>query len=157
MLQYKLLGLPRANLSISLPPKGDNDSLFLGIGLHFLSHLYLYIHPAHLHPPPSRPLLALPPQQLCSIAPSQRKARDERQIKNALFPPQPLSPCQIEFEAFHLLSHLSPSLPPLASTQNYLEPQQLDDVISLIYAEGDSRQVCPLILSTHLKSSASVI
>lgn len=86
------------------------------------------------------------------------QARDERQIKTTLFPLSP-SPCQIKFELFHLLSHLS--LFP-GTTWNYLEPSRLTiwwcSVIDA-YIEPDSLKpslLCFFFFSlTHFKSSLS--
>lgn len=92
LLQFELPGLPRANLSISLPFKGDNDSLLLGIGLYFLSFASSDLHsPLPFQPPAppspvSRPPLALLLQWCRSIAPSQRRRGMRDKSKRPYFP-----------------------------------------------------------------------
>lgn len=129
--RYALHGRPRADLSISFCFKGDNDSLLFGIGLHFLSLSSPVLHsplPFHLPtPPPSvgRPLLVTPSTVPMLYRSVTEQARDERQIKTTLFPLSPSHRARLNLRFFIFFLIFLPSLPPLASTQNYLEPSCL--------------------------------
>ncbi len=132
--------LPRADLPTAFCFSGDNDSLLLGIGLHFLSlssplffpHLDLSI--PHSIPPPH----PLPSHLTCQLAAAgapytvvmlyrsvTAQARDERQIKTTLFPLSPSHRARLNLRFFIFFLIFLFSLPPLASTQNYLEPSRL--------------------------------
>lgn len=168
--QFDPHGLPRADPSIAFCFRGDNDSLLLGMGLHFLSPSSsilptpLPFRPSrHLPPIPpplvSQPLLVLPPRWRCSIALSQRKRGMRDKSKPPYFPSVPLTvPDWIWGFSSHFSSFSFPCLPwrPLKITWNQAV-SQLNDAVSFMHVEGDSRQASLFILWTHLKSSASVV
>lgn len=134
-MQFEPHSLPRTDLSIAFCFRGDNDSLLLGIGLHFLSltssilpsPLPLYHSLQHpVPPPPCQSAAAGAPSTVVTLYRSvTAPARDERQIKTPLFPLSPSHRARLNLRFFIYFLIFPFSLPPLASTQNYLEPSRL--------------------------------
>ncbi len=128
--QFELHCMPRADLFIAFCFRGDNDSFLLGIGLHFLSlRTSILLSPLpfypSLHPTSSHQMVAAGAPSTTLYRSVTARARDERQIKTTLFPLSPSHRARLNLRFFIFFLIFLFSLPPLASTQNYLEPSCL--------------------------------
>lgn len=117
--------------TFSLPPVSEEimilfylewDCIFyLSLIIYSSRHL-LPFHPWLRPPPSSRHLAAAGAASTMATLYRSVTSAGRETNQNHLISPQSLSPCQIEFEVFHLLFHLS-AFP--GTTWNYLEPSRL--------------------------------